>query len=50
MFVLRGRPYAHPVDYGIQKSNVTINKWHKILDSKSGNGKQIMFVFHVVFL
>ena len=50
MFVLRGKLYAHPVDYGIQKPDVIINKWHKILETNLSNGKKNMFVFHVVFL
>ena len=49
MFVLRGRLYAHPVDYGIQKPNVTI-KNDKILETNLCNGKKFMFVFHVFFL
>jgi len=30
--------------------NITINTWHKILETNLSNGKKNMFAFHVVFL
>jgi hypothetical protein len=37
---------------GIQtcNCNITINRWHKILETNLSNGKKNMFVFHVVLL